>query len=1633
MKVNIKRAVNTLSALLVAGTLATTDAQEISTSLPLTSVGDRLMWAVGDQTLNLDVAVAGQIKLELYSPRIDPQDYRSDAYYGDETYPAPAGQAGATEPGTVQTVFSLLREDGSVVATQAFTPGAHSWEVLLDQNLPAGRYRLRAETQGNAKNTFAVRLSGVSAALSAERLSVNVHSKDWTPALNVSTDGPGYRLRMYDGDGAGELEAQLRDAQGNVTPLGVSEDLAWAELPLPAQGGPYVVELRQPEQAKQYSNTVSFALSREGGDAPITVTKVDQTGTLRVVAELVLPGSSQPTDVQVSAAGEPITVSGQSETTVTAGRYPVEVAPVPGADVTVEGALADVPKGGVGEVKVQVRPQVALDLQTDKPEVCVGDTLSVIARAVTPYAGELPLDLSVEASGLTLDGDNQRQGSFSAAQPGELRLGGTVTEPGEVVVRARLAGWDRSQEVRVQVLPAATSLQLSRTPLEGARVGETVTVRLSVRNTAAQPVTFTLLDQLGSGLKALDPVNFEGTLAAGETRELSYRAEVLSAQGTGLSARLDSPACSAPQQVEGSLNVLPAPVAAAPVAPAPVTSTPVTPAPVAAAPAEANPAPLSSRQSTVSLPFDAPSISRQLTVAQALPKGATYVPGSTRLNGEVLADPVRGPSGKLYWVIPAPAGQAGEKGAALRGVLSYEVTHAGALGELPAPSFQVELPGSRSETISGRVDAADLRAASRQRASTQVVENEGAIKLPAAGTVLRSRDRISVTVEAPQGDLPPLTVNGKEVSRDKIGTEVQDGQRGVQRVTFVGVPLQPGPNVLRFLDQEITVGLIGSTSRITVEPLNLVADGSTPLRLEVRALDAFGQLTTEPSVTVRTNLEPRTPDANPTQEGFQVRLVDGRGVVELQPQTAPTDLKFDVLFGQGVQPHLYSVRPDASRVGVGMVSATVGLNSGFSVARDLSWQARGYYEGPVGDGKVYIAADKDGLPTDRDYLVRNTVYGDASTESVPLQGIDPVALSYDHSKFRIEYRRRSLPVDVLTLGEQVTALTAYSKTNPRVSGFVALLPRDRVVNDPLTPDGTRVLRLGRVGVSLGTETLEVVTLERSTGKVLGRETLVRNVDYVLDPRSGIVTLNRALDRLDADLNERIVYASYRLDEPLAFSNRQLTYGVQAKVEGENYTAGVAAVQLDGRTTLGARATYRTQRVKTEALVAYSGGVQASLSATSTLSNHDLSFRARYQQASYQGLNPFTPGLEVAGKYRGRLTERLGLALDADYRDIPVPRSADAERSDVARGGNVTARAIYKFDPLTLGAGLSYAFGDRSGLSVVGSVGYVGDRVTAEVVHTQPVTGDVRPTTEIGAKFKLRPNLALGLSDRYTWGVGSVAAVTLDQTLGNTNYAVGYELPTASGAGNRARFGATTSLPLNDRTALGLRGSVIYDVARRNLETGAGADLSYKAQRVSASVGSDVAYNGEKGFGVVLRGGVTGSLSDALTLNASGLAEFGQGRSGQRGELGFAYRNRHLSGLGYARYLGGSLAGGQPELNLGASAEYRQVNWALRGGLETRTKLDDPSSFTWQGSVGGTTYLSDVFAVGAWGRVLSQPASQSTQLGYGLEAGLRAMPGTWVTAGYNFKGFEGLQGGSTYTKQGAYLRLDLTLDDGAGRR
>lgn len=1016
--------------------------------------------------------------------------------------------------------------------------------------------------------------------------------------------------------------------------------------------------------------------------------------------------------------------------------------------------------------------------------------------------------------------------------------------------------------------------------------------------------------------------------------------------------------------------------------------------------------------STLSLTFAAPRQATTVQIVQSLPAGSSYVAGSSRLNGQPLPEPQRGPSGLLYWQIPVtlPSG--------FSGTLSYQVAHQQPLTEWSAPGLRVLLPHNRAEVLSGTFDLNDFQAAQALNETGVVArpENAGAIKLPLAGSAVQVRDRINVVVEVPTGERPTLRVDDQTVSADWIGS-VQAVADGKERLTYVGVPLKVGQNTIQYGKDTLKLERVGKPIRLEVVPMQLVADGVTPLRLKIRSLDAAGQLTASGTVTLESNLEPYIQDADPHQAGYQVLLTDGEGELLLRPQSAPATLRLGLLVGDQMIERQFEVVSSRQQVAVGIISVAVGLNSNYSLADNVKWQARGTIEAPLGDGKLYLVADKDGLPTDRDTLKRYNVYGDSSISSVPLQGIDPVAALYDHPDFRVQYRQTALPMDVLPVGEQLTALSAYTKSNPELAGFIAFVPRERVTDEQVAPEGTHLVRLRFGGVAAGSETLQLVTLNKVTGAELRRVTLVRNVDYQLDTDSGVITLSRALTTFDNELNPQYISASYRLKAPM--SERGLAYGAQVKYQEKNFSVGAAAVSLDDHLTFGVRATYTQEQNRADMRVAYSGGVMLDASANAKFDRTDLAANVHYQDERYAGVGKGKVGVNVNAKGQMQITDTTKAILEGKYERA-------GQGDNLTEQGDVTARAEVEYKPFSVGGGVKYSFGDLHGLSGVVSAGYHQDPLQVEVVHAQPISGTVLPETKFNVKYRVAENVMLGLVDTYKWGKGHAATLSLDSTVGRTNYAVAYELPNADGQGNRARFGVTTVLPLSSELSLGLHGSALYDLHNNaNSQVTLGSDLNYQTKKLTASVGSDLVYN-NSGFGVVARGGVTGVVNPNLSLSADALAEFGAGKNGQRFSVGYAYRQAQLASLGTVRYVNGTLAGNKPEFSSNLGVEYRQTLWAVRAGLDTRTLLKDTSSFTWQANLGANIYPVDRLSVGGWLNYFSQPDTSVSQVGYGLSAGYRVLPGTWLTAGYNFKGFDGIS--NLYTRQGLYVRLDLALDE-----
>jgi hypothetical protein len=247
--------------------------------------GSGLGWAT--DTVVLHLRAEGEVRLWLYSPGLDLEDYRSalkgKPELGDERY----------DQGPVETTFRLLDPEGRVLAERRYGLEAHRYDLLFQGPL-RGEYRLEARLEGHAKNAFVLFLPKGVEAYAPPGLSVfsvrapqtAYRASEPYPLYRLLVKTPGFRLGLYDGDGPEELEAYLDGPKGRAR-MPVSGDREWVFYEL--SPGAYTLLFRVPPQARQYSNTVALGFPtwmrlREDGvmeefsPLPVEVRAVDTAG-----------------------------------------------------------------------------------------------------------------------------------------------------------------------------------------------------------------------------------------------------------------------------------------------------------------------------------------------------------------------------------------------------------------------------------------------------------------------------------------------------------------------------------------------------------------------------------------------------------------------------------------------------------------------------------------------------------------------------------------------------------------------------------------------------------------------------------------------------------------------------------------------------------------------------------------------------------------------------------------------------------------------------------------------------------------------------------------------------------------------------------------------------------------------------------------------------------------------------------------------------------------------------------------------------------------------------------------------------------------------------------------------------------
>lgn len=731
---------------------------------------------------------------------------------------------------------------------------------------------------------------------------------------------------------------------------------------------------------------------------------------------------------------------------------------------------------------------------------------------------------------------------------------------------------------------------------------------------------------------------------------------------------------------------------------------------------------------------------------------------------------------------------------------------------------------------------------------------EPTILSPAEGA-LAARGRVDVDVLYPADTVPRLTVNGRPVSRDRIGTESTLPSRGATAARYVGVELEEGVNVVELRtgpgrESGVAVRVVrpGRPVALRVEAPHghWVADGVTPAELSVEAVDGAGVRSDyRGRVTVTLgDAEPLAGDLDPDEPGAQLKLVDGHATVTWPPRTVPGRVRVIATADDLELDRFVDVRPAAGRwrvhglaemraVGDGGVEGDGGLPPGVGDdVTDSGGRVAVFARGPVGDAsRLTVSLDTD-RERDRDRLTRAfepalfaPVVGD---ESVPTDE----AAAQGTLFARLDGPRGFVQWGDMDTGFERTELSRYDRRlegaigrvgNGRVSFDAFAAEADQqVARDVFAADGTSgpfLLRASPVVARSERVVVEVRDRDRPD-RVLSRRFPRADVDYDLDPVAGTLLFRSPVAAFDDALNPVRVVVVYETRG--GGEDRWSTGARLAVAAGEMLEVGAGGV-VESRAgedlaLYGVDMTWRPRPgTEVAAEVARSDAAAAEtalrLDVRSRLGGRfgwELSFRDLPEGFD----NPTLLSAPELG------TRRVGASFDwqpGDTWQIRGEALADEDDASGRERRSMTVDARKRVGPVTVLGGVRQAesddpvAGDRSSTAArVGASGRIGERWTADALHEQALDDDPAigfPTrTSAGVSFRVVGDLRLVARQELESGDGvdrDRTTVGIEGRVSDTTRAeVGWRLEDgADGSAVRSLAGVETVLPVGERDAI----------------------------------------------------------------------------------------------------------------------------------------------------------------------------------------------------------------------------------------
>jgi hypothetical protein len=1278
--------------------------RDINTDLPLVTVGTALGWIPSGDEVEFTLNEDAWVKLSLYSPSVDLSNL------GDELYD---GQA-------LSTTFTFSRDTQRLnIQTYQFAPSV--WVTFYEGPLSAARYVFRSDVVGNGKNVYLLKLetSLPDIVLQAHTVTVNVSSLEYADAFTFDiANNSACQLELYDGDGPSELEASLIQPTGYVQLITVSADLETTLQHLPRVKGTYTVQLRLSPNSYQKTNSVRFK---------VVCDEVSQLLTHSPSAQIAIP-ESKPILVEViDTSGNALEISYTISEGLTRDVVLAEDAVYKLVEVHVEGGnkiaertvrfgleggkvtyvLEKLEPVSLPEPEVQMMPPVLVPLPEPRLELTEPTLPILLLNRTLDRDALLPCQLGQIT--LTVRNDGNAPGTYTLRET--IPQGYLVVSSGEAMVEGNTLIWQGDVaageskaftyqlELTSTAQPQSTLQAILETPdnilsneasiyrydilttLErisprGALyVGDEATYQITFDNPLDREVTLT--PQLASSRLTLLETPEAITVPAKGSVNATLKARV-ETDGTAI-LRVTPFACDAgfsEEHAAGNTADLREDALVIPPLPDALQNTTV----------------------IVDMAAYRLPVINGLVLVQYLPTGASYLAGSTRINGEVVTDPLQAnipesdeTRAGSYLVFELSDVSIGE--------VRFNVLHNGEYWAEREDSNLIVLSPKPEVLIGDKNVLRYYNEAVPIEINVAVRERVGAVILSSAnGTVIRSGSSTTLEVDTPLGDEVTLYVNEEKITDDRIGTKTLDKGVGRQTYEYIGLPLVEGRNVVRLesinsdgttLTDEIEVYLAGIPELVTITPLGeVVADSATPLEFEVRVEDAW----VDSFVTLELDhAKPAERDADEQQAGYQVAFVNGKGLLRLEPLTEPGDIIIRAVIGRELGVFTFSATSNLRSWivdGYGSIGALYG--DGFKFGVGGSFFARGSIF------KDYLLTLSANYPLDPLGPFSGTTA--RSFETFPITGSSGI-LGYDAFSQQGVYARLERGQSYVQYGDFATTfygeLLGLSRNytglsfnyNPNadglgVYGYAAIAsPSDRVTDLYIRSDGTRDYVLPDGDIKLETLLLEVVKGDcdvlrdfvTDNDPLLGG--LQQGVDYVAD-KQGILRLVDRLPLTDANGNCYYLKANYQLSPQSA--ERKLQAGVQG-----SYKFGVATLRLgvyqetllnnNFARVISIGASVGNETLRGEVEVAY-GQNQSSSGVAATLQvaykQNDLSAEASYRffATGYRSA-VITDALNAGNEFKlgvgYALTPNFILSLDSQWRQYAQDNSSPFKTSLLA--------------------------------------------------------------------------------------------------------------------------------------------------------------------------------------------------------------------------------------------------------------------------------------------------------------------------------------------------------------------------------